>query len=274
MMGDTDSPLRAIEVDLGYRGTRVVHGASLGLAAGRVTALVGPNGSGKSTLLRAMARLHTPESGDVLLTDGTSALALSPREFARLVTLLAQSRPTPTGVRVREVVGYGRHPHRGRWRGVDPDGAEAIAWAMDVTGVTAMADRPVDELSGGERQRVWLSTALAQRTHTLLLDEPTTFLDLRYQIETLDLIRDLADDHDVAVGVVLHDLDQAAGVADSVVLLDEGRVRATGPAVEVLTPDLLTEVYGIRIDVVVDPDTGRLTTRPIGRHSVRTQPTV
>lgn len=270
MMADRNTPLRAIEVDLGYRRTRVVHGASLSLAAGRVTALVGPNGSGKSTLLRAMARLHRPETGDVVLADGASALALSPREFARQVTLLAQSRPTPTGVRVREVVGYGRHPHRGRWRGDDPESAEAIAWAMDVTGVTAMADRPVDELSGGERQRVWLATALAQRTHTLLLDEPTTFLDLRYQVETLDLARDLADDHDVAVGVVLHDLDQAAEVADSVVLLDEGRVRATGPAADVLTTDLLTEVYGIRIDVVVDPDTGRLATRPIGRHSVRT----
>lgn len=272
MKVDQHNLLRAIEVDLGYRGTRVVHGASLGLTAGQVTALVGPNGSGKSTLLRAMARLHPPASGDVLLADGSSALTLSPREFARHVTLLAQSRPTPTGVRAREVVGYGRHPHRGRWRGVDPDSAEAIAWAMDVTGVSPMADRPVDELSGGERQRVWLATALAQRTHTLLLDEPTTFLDLRYQIETLDLIRDLADDHDVAVGVVLHDLDQAAGIADGVVLLDEGRVRATGPAVDVLTPDLLTEVYGIRIDVIVDPDTGRPTTRPIGRHSLRTQP--
>lgn len=264
-----ETPLRAVGLDLGYRGERVVHGATLDVTAGQVTALVGPNGSGKSTLLRAMARLHAPEAGDVRLADDSSALALSPREFARHVTLLAQSRPTPTGVRVREVVGYGRHPHRGRWRGIDPDGAEATAWAMDVTGVTAMAERPVDELSGGERQRVWLATALAQRTHTLLLDEPTTFLDLRYQVETLDLIRDLADEHDVAVGVVLHDLDQAAAVADTVVLLDTGRVRADGTPVEVLTPELLSEVYGIRIDVTVDAATEQLTTQPVGRHSTR-----
>jgi iron-chelate-transporting ATPase len=268
-MTPPETPLRAHGLDLGYRGERVVHGASLELAAGRVTALVGPNGSGKSTLLRAMARLHAPDDGDVLLADGTSALALSPREFARNVTLLAQTRPTPTGVCVREVVGYGRHPHRARWRGVDPRGAESIAWAMEVTGVTSMADRPVDELSGGERQRVWLATALAQRTHTLLLDEPTTFLDLRYQVETLDLIRDLADEHDVAVGVVLHDLDQAAAVADAVVLLDEGRVRARGTAAQVLTPELLSEVYGIRIDVSVDDVTGHLTTQPIGKHRGR-----
>jgi ferric hydroxamate transport system ATP-binding protein len=264
-----ETPLRAVDLDLGYRGERVVHGATLELTAGEVTALVGPNGSGKSTLLRAMARLHAPEAGDVRLADDTSALALSAREFARHVTLLAQSRPTPTGVRVREVVGYGRHPHRGRWRGADPEGAEAIAWAMEVTGVTDMAERPVDELSGGERQRVWLATALAQRTHTLLLDEPTTFLDLRYQVETLDLIRDLADEHDVAVGVVLHDLDQAAAVADTVVVLDCGRVRASGAAPEVLTPELLSEVYGIRIDVTCDAVTDQLRTRPIGRHSDR-----
>ncbi len=270
-MAGHETPLRAAQLDLGYRGERVVHDASLSLAAGQVTALVGPNGSGKSTLLRAMARLHAPDAGDVLLADGSSALTLSPRDFARQVTLLAQTRPTPTGVCVREVVGYGRHPHRARWRGVDPRGAEAIAWAMEVTGVTDMAERPVDELSGGERQRVWLATALAQRTYTLLLDEPTTFLDLRYQVETLDLIRDLADDHDVAVGVVLHDLDQAAAVADTIVLLDEGRVRATGAAADVLTPALLSEVYGIRIDVSFDPATEQLTTQPIGRHSVRSR---
>ena len=147
----------------------------------------------------------------------------------------------PAGVSVRDVVGYGRHPYRGRWRADDPDGPRAIAWAMDVTGVTAMADRAVDELSGGELQRVWLATCLAQDTGVLLLDEPTTFLDLRYQVEILDLIRDLADEHGVAVGVVLHDLDQAAAVADQVVLLARRRVvRAAGAPRDVLTEPALT----------------------------------
>ena len=125
---------------------------------------------------------------------------------------------------MHDVVGYGRHPYRGRWRGDDPDGVRAVAWAMDVTGVVSMADRPVDELSGGELQRVWLATCLAQDTGVLLLDEPTTFLDLRYQVEILDLVRDLADEHGVAVGIVLHDLNQAAAVADRVVLLHRGAV--------------------------------------------------
>nr|WP_281259460.1 ABC transporter ATP-binding protein [Prauserella shujinwangii] len=257
-------------MDIGYHGTRVVHGASIELRAGRVTTLVGPNGSGKSTLLRALARLHRPDRGEVRLADGTSAFALSAKEFARRVTLLAQSRPTPSGVTVADVVAYGRHPYRGRWRGDDPEGSRAIARAMEVTGVTGMADRPADQLSGGELQRVWLATCLAQDTRVLLLDEPTTFLDLRYQVEILDLVRELADDHAVAVGVVLHDLNQAAAIGDHVVLLHGGVVRAGGTPAEVLTGEHLTEVYGIRIEVDTDPATGTLVARPVGRHTRRT----
>lgn len=256
-------------LDVGYHGTLVGHDASIQLTAGMVTALVGPNGSGKSTLLRSLARLHRPSGGEVVLADGTPARTLTTKEFARRVTLLAQSRPTPSGVCVRDVVGYGRYPYRTRWRGDDTHGPAAIAHAMEVTGITAMADRPVDELSGGERQRVWLATCLAQDTGVLLLDEPTTFLDLRYQVEILDLIRDLADEQDVAVGVVLHDLNHAAQIADHVVLLHEGRVRASGPPAEVLTAEHLSHAYGLRIEVVPDPATGVLTARPIGRHTHR-----
>ncbi|GAB3137500.1 siderophore ABC transporter ATP-binding protein CdtA [Micromonospora sonneratiae] len=247
----------------------MVRDAAITLRPGAVTALIGPNGSGKSTLLRGLARLHPLERGEVLLSDGTPARTLTAREFARRVTLLAQSRPTPSGVTVRDVVGYGRHPYRGRWRADDPNGPAVIDRAMTVTGVTAMADRPVGELSGGELQRVWLATCLAQDTAVLLLDEPTTFLDLRYQVEILDLMRELADNDDIAVGVVLHDLNQAAAVADEVVLLSAGRVRATGRPSDVLTEDVLTETYGIRIEVTVDPLTGLLSTRPVGRHTSR-----
>lgn len=257
--------LAAEGLHLGYHGEAVITDASLHFVAGEVLALVGPNGSGKSTLLRALARLHRPTAGEVRIPNGTSALALSAKTFARLVTLLAQTRPTPTGVSVRDVVGYGRHPYRSRWRGEDPDGADAVARAMAVTGVTAMADRGVDELSSGELQRVWLATCLAQDTGVLLLDEPTTSLDLRYQVEILDLVRDLADEHGVAVGVVLHDLNQAAAVADRVALLHDGRLRAVGSAVDVLTPQALTETYGLPISVTVDPATGQLTTCPLGR---------
>lgn len=261
--------LRGVDLTLGYHGTEVVTDASVRVTAGHVTALVGPNGSGKSTVLRALARLHRPDAGDVQFGDGSSALALSPKEFARRITLLAQSHSTPSGICVRDVVEYGRHPHRGRWRSADPAGLAAVAWAMEVTGIDVMADRGVDELSGGELQRVWLATSLAQRTDVLLLDEPATLLDLRYQMEILDLIRDLADEHAVAIGAVLHDLNQAAAVADQVVLIAGGRIRATGPPPAVLNSQLLTETYGIRIDVHPDPVTGQLTTTPVSRHTHR-----
>jgi ferric hydroxamate transport system ATP-binding protein len=260
--------LVGIDLTLGYGGRTVVHGASVALHRGAVTALVGPNGSGKSTLLRSLARLHRPQVGSVALDADDDAFALHPKEFARRVTLLSQSRPTPGGVRVKDVVSYGRHPYRSRFGAGDAEGPGIVDRAMRLTGVTDMAERPVDELSGGELQRVWLATCFAQDTGVVLLDEPTTFLDLRYQVETLDLMRDLADGHGVAVGVVLHDLDQAAAVADHVVLLSEGVVRATGDPAEVLTSELLTEVYGLRIDVHVDPD-GRVRTQPVGRHMGR-----
>jgi len=256
---------------LGYRDHTVVHGASLHLVRGQVTALVGPNGSGKSTLLRSLARLHAVTDGEVLLDDGGPASALAAREFARRVTLLSQSRPCPSGLEVRDVVAFGRHPYRRRFGTLDDADREAIAWAMEVTGTGPMAHRPVDELSGGELQRVWLATCLAQRTGVLLLDEPTNHLDLRYQVEILDLVRDLADAHDVALGIVLHDLNQAAAVADTVVLLDRGRVRSSGEPADVLSGELLSEVYGLPIETVVDPDTGIVRAVPRGRHRRRAE---
>ncbi|WP_022893170.1 ABC transporter ATP-binding protein [Agromyces subbeticus] len=278
-----------LDLTLSYNGAPVVHGAEIHLEPGKVTALVGPNGSGKSTLLRALARLHQPDSGRVLLAAddghtisrgetgvepadllerGVDAATLSGRDFARRVTLLAQSRPTPGGITVRELVEFGRHPHRGRWIAGDAGGAAIVDRAMELTGVTAFAEQPVDRLSGGQLQRVWLASCLAQDTGVLLLDEPTTYLDLRYQVELLDLIRELADDHGVTIGVVLHDLDQAAAVADRVVLLESGRVRAVGTPAEVLVSDMLSSAYGIRVDVEVD-DRGCITTCPIGRYNTR-----
>ncbi|WP_406506831.1 ABC transporter ATP-binding protein [Streptomyces sp. NBC_01602] len=221
MDADTPTGLAATGITVGYDGADVVHQANLRLPRGRVAALIGPNGSGKSTLLRALARLHRPRTGSVTVraegADPVDALALSRTDFARRVTLLAQSRATPAGLSVREVVGFGRHPYRSRLRGSDPDGVRLVEHALAVTNVTELADRGVESLSGGQLQRVWLACCLAQDTEVLLLDEPTTYLNLRYQVEILDLVRDLADTHGVTIGVVLHDLDQAAAVADQVV---------------------------------------------------------
>lgn len=261
--------LRGTGVTAGYRRATVVHDVDVALHAGRVTALIGPNGSGKSTLLRSLAHLHEPESGRVELGDGTPVGDLSGRELATRLTLLSQSRSVPGGVSVREVVEYGRHPYRGRWGGGDTDGASVVDRVMAVCGVTDLAERPVDTLSGGQLQRVWLASCLAQDTAVLLLDEPTTFLDLRYQVEMLDTVRDLADHHGIAVGVVLHDLDQAAAIADDIVLLVDGRVVASGPPAEVLTSARLSAAYGIQVDVDVDPSTGHVRTRAVARHHTR-----
>ncbi|WP_277959358.1 ABC transporter ATP-binding protein [Frigoribacterium faeni] len=302
--------LRADDVSVAYDGVDVVRGARLELRPGCVTALVGPNGSGKSTLLRTLARLQKPRTGSLTLaappagvewsenvvrtsgkddsrpldrpsasTSGSAdagdetvdGFELSLRQFARRVALLTQGRPTPGGLSVRDVVEFGRYPHRGRWGRSDPDGPAAVDRALGLTGVADLADRGVDQLSGGQLQRVWLASCLAQDTGVLLLDEPTTYLDLRYQVELLDLVRDLADSGRIAVGVVLHDLDQAAALADRIVVLSEGRIVAEGDPGDVLTPRLLTDVWGIRIDVDTDPTTGHLRTRAIGRHHTRAE---
>lgn len=244
--------LSATGVTVAYEGVDVVHDASVTLRPGEVTVLVGPNGSGKSTLLRTIARLQRPRTAAIVV-DGADGLALTPREFSRRVALLTQGRPTPSGLTVRDVVEFGRYPYRGRWGRADPDGPAAVERALAMTGVADLADRGAEHLSGGQLQRVWLAGCLAQETGVLLLDEPTTYLDLRYQIELLDLVRDLADDHGIAVGAVLHDLDQAAALADRIVLLDEGRIVAEGLPEDVLTAERLTGVYGIRIEVGTDP---------------------
>ena len=244
--------LRADTVSVAYGSFTAVDRASLRLPRGQVSVLIGPNGSGKSTLLRGIASLQPIASGSVDI-DGVSTRALSRRELARRLTMLTQGRPTPAGLTVREVVEFGRHPYRGRWRANDTDGREAVDRALALTEVAELHDRDVDTLSGGQLQRVWLAACLAQDTDVLLLDEPTTYLDLRHQVELLSLIRSLAATHSVTVGVVLHDLNQAADIADHVVLLHEGQIVAAGAPSAVLDPQTLTRVYEIPITVVHDP---------------------
>ncbi|MBC9717499.1 ABC transporter ATP-binding protein [Streptomyces sp. TRM66268-LWL] len=263
--------LSATDVTVAYDGVDVVHDASMTLRPGEVTVLVGPNGSGKSTLLRTLARLQRPRTATITLDADTDGLALSPREFARSVALLTQGRPTPSGLTVRDVVEFGRYPYRSRWGKTDPGGTAAVDRALAMTDMASLAERGVEHLSGGQLQRVWLAGCLAQETGVLLLDEPTNHLDLRYQVELLDLMRDLADGHGIAVGAVLHDLDQAAAVADRIVLLRDGRVIGDGDPEDVLTAERLTETYGIRIEVDTDPLTGHLRTRAIGRHHSRSE---
>lgn len=271
---DPATPAAALnghDLVLRYGAVPVVHGVTLALEPGRATALVGPNGSGKSTVLRALCRLHRLDGGRVTLgaADGgpeRDAALLSARRFAREVTLFSQSRPAPQGLTVAEVVAFGRHPYRRGLAGPTAEDRAAVEHAMGLTGVRDMAGRPVGELSGGEMQRVWLAACVAQDTRVVLLDEPTNHLDLRYQFETLDLVRDLVERHGIAVGIVLHDLVHASRVADTLVLMRSGRVHAAGAPADVLTAQNIGEVYDIRVEVAVDPRTGRLHIDPLGRH--------
>jgi ABC-type cobalamin/Fe3+-siderophores transport system ATPase subunit len=253
------------DLTLGHGGEPVVRDIGIALAPGEVTALVGPNGSGKSTLLRALARLHTPDAGQVVL-DGRTLDSYRPRELARTLSFLTQSPLIPAGVTVEELVAYGRHPHQGiLTRTTGEEDCEAIAWALDATTLHALAARPLDQLSGGERQRAWIAMALAQRTGLLLLDEPTTYLDIRYQIEVLRLVRGLADGHGITVAVVLHDLNQAAAFSDAMVVLAGGRIVSSGPPAEVMTEATIRTAFGIDTTITPDPHTGVPTCLPSWR---------
>ncbi|MGL4831819.1 MAG: ABC transporter ATP-binding protein [Propionibacteriaceae bacterium] len=267
--GHINAALTGTGLTLSYGSTPVVNGVSLALHPGRVTALVGPNGSGKSTCLRGLAKLHPLVEGEVLL-DGSDVASMSGRELATKLAMFAQKRPTPAGITVAEAVAFGRHPHRSRLLGRDDDGAEAIARALSLTGLDDLAQNAMDELSGGQVQRVWLASCLAQQTGILLLDEPTNHLDIRYQVELLSLVRELADREAVAVGVVLHDLEQAAAIADQVVLLESGRILAAGTPADVLTKENLTRAYHVDIDVHSDAQ-GQLRISALGaitRHRI------
>jgi len=260
--------LAASAVTLGYGDRLVVDALDLDVAPGRITAIVGANGCGKSTLLKALARLIAPRAGEILL-DG-KALAKQPsREIARVLGLLPQSPIAPEGIAVADLVGRGRHPHQrllARWSRHD---TEAVAAALEATGIADLADRAVDELSGGQRQRVWIAMALAQETDILLLDEPTTFLDVAHQIEVLDLLTDLNRERGTTIVMVLHDLNLAARYADELVAVRDGRVHAKGAPAEVISPELVEAVFGLASLVIEDPVSGSPLVLPNGRHHVR-----
>ncbi|GAA5143548.1 ABC transporter ATP-binding protein [Nocardioides marinquilinus] len=250
------SVLAARRLDAGHGRRVVVPGLDLEIEAGTVTALVGPNGSGKSTLLMTLARVLRRQGGEVLL-DGEPIDARSSVEVARRLGVLPQTAVVPLGATVREVVEQGRFPQRGAWAMLRRRDDGALWRALGLTGLTDLADRRLDSLSGGERQRAWIAMTLAQETGVLLLDEPTTYLDVRHQVDLMRLVESLRDEHGMTVVMVLHDLNQAARHADRVVALRDGRVRADGSPAAVMTPAMLAEVFGIDAVVVPDPVTGR-----------------
>ncbi|WP_411698448.1 ABC transporter ATP-binding protein [Conyzicola sp.] len=252
----------------GYGSTTIVDGVDLELPAGRITVIVGANACGKSTLLKTLARLIKPTSGAVVL-DGKQISEVHTKQLARTLGLLPQQPIAPEGIAVADLVGRGRHPHQKLFRSWTTDDDRAVVEALEATGVADLADRSVDELSGGQRQKVWIAMALAQQTDILLLDEPTTFLDIAHQVEVLDLLTDLNRRQGTTIVIVLHDLNLAIRYADTLVAVKDGKVLAMGAPSEVVTSTLIEEVFGLRSTIITDPVSGKPMVTPLGRHHVR-----
>jgi iron complex transport system ATP-binding protein len=272
-MTTTPHRLAAIELGLGYGAQPIVENLTVDIEPGLVTTIIGPNGCGKSTLLRALGRLLRPRAGRVLL-DGKAIATLRGRDVARIVGLLPQTPVAPEGLTVADLVARGRHPHQSWLRQWSPGDEAAVAAALAQTGIADLAGRGLDELSGGQRQRAWISMALAQGTDILLLDEPTTYLDLAHALEVLDLIDHLHADLGRTVVMVLHDLNLAVRYSDRLLVMGSGqdgtgRIVAQGEPADIIDADLLMEVFGLRATVLEDPVSGRPLIVPIGARHAR-----
>ncbi|MDA0181708.1 ABC transporter ATP-binding protein [Solirubrobacter phytolaccae] len=261
------SRLHVDGVTIGYDKRVISEDLSVSIPDASFTVIVGPNACGKSTLLRGLSRLLKPSAGQVIL-DGADLQSFKTKEVARRVGLLPQTSIAPDGITVADLVARGRYPHQGFVRQWTEADEQAVRTAMDQTGVTDLSSRLVDELSGGQRQRVWVAMVLAQQTSILLLDEPTTFLDITHQIELMELFTDL---HEVGrtLVAVLHDLNQAARYGTHLIAMKDGKVVAVGPPEEVVTAELVEEVFGLRCLVVPDPVAGTPQVVPLGRDRTR-----
>ncbi|MGI6878640.1 ABC transporter ATP-binding protein [Microbacterium sp. gxy059] len=254
--------LEAQGLTLAYDGRVISTGLDLEIPHGRITAIVGPNGCGKSTALRALSRLLSPREGRVLL-EGEDIRRLGGKELARRLALLPQTSQAPGGITVADLVARGRFPHQHLLQQWSADDARATSRAMAATNVSELGSRGVDELSGGQRQRVWIAMLLAQDAPVMLLDEPTTYLDIAHQLEVLELVRALNRDDGRTIVLVLHDLAQAARYADHLVVMSDGRVAATGEPAAVLTEELVADVFGLEARIVPDPVFGMPLVIPI-----------
>ncbi|MFD9453844.1 ABC transporter ATP-binding protein [Streptomyces sp. NPDC059985] len=265
--GDGAARLAARGVTVGYGARTVIDGLDVAVPPRVITTIIGANGCGKSTLLRTLSRLLKPTSGTVVL-DGEDIATLRTRDVAKKLGLLPQAPVAPEGLTVADLVARGRHPHQSWLRQWSSDDAAVVERALAMTGVSDLADRPVDALSGGQRQRVWISMTLAQGTDLLLLDEPTTYLDLAHAIDVLDLVDDLHESGCTVV-MVLHDLNLATRYSDNLVVMRAGSILAQGHPGDVINAELLYEAFGLRAKVIDDPVGDRPLIVPIGRAHVR-----
>lgn len=244
------------ELRLAYEEHSVVEHLNLNIPEGKVTSLIGPNGCGKSTILKAAGRILKPRKGYVLL-NGNDISTLSTREVAKKMSILPQTPIAPAGLTVRELVSYGRFPRREGFGKLSAEGQAIITWALEVTRLSDLEAAEVDNLSGGQRQRVWIAMAIAQQTDLILLDEPTTYLDMAYQLEVLELLKQLNRERSSTIAMVLHDLNLASRFSDFLIAIRDGSIIAQGTPVEIMTPQVLRETFRIDAEIVADPRTGR-----------------
>ena len=255
--------LRARNLSLGYDGADIISGLSLDVPNARVTSIIGPNGCGKSTLLRGLGRLLSPRAGEVLL-DGASLREHSTRHIATRISVLPQTPTAPSGLTVADLVSRGRHPRQKWYQQFSASDESIVESALAATDILELADTPLEDLSGGHRQRAWISMTLAQETGILLLDEPTTYLDLAHQVDVLELVRRLNREHGRTVVMVLHDISLAARYSDHIVAMKSGAIVAQGTPAEVITPERLLDVFGLEAHVVQEPTEGRPHVIPLG----------
>ncbi|MER5945817.1 ABC transporter ATP-binding protein [Streptomyces sp. NPDC001904] len=258
--------LIADDVTLGYDQRVIAEKLSVEIPDQSFTVIVGPNACGKSTLLRALSRMLKPSTGRVLL-DGSVIQSMPAKKVAKTLGLLPQSSVAPDGITVADLVARGRYPHQGLLRQWSPEDEKVVHESMESTGVAELADRYVDELSGGQRQRVWIAMALAQQTPLLLLDEPTTYLDIQHQIDVLDLCADLHEEQGRTLVAVLHDLNHAARYATHLIALRDGEVIAEGAPKDIVTADLVERLFGMKCQVIDDPETGTPLVVPAARQA-------
>ena len=257
--------LKAVHLQTGYDAKVIIEDMNLVIPDHKISVIIGSNGCGKSTLLKTFARLLQPMKGEVLL-DGKPYDAMSSKELARKIGLLPQSPLVPEGVKVSDLVSRGRYPYQEAFRGLQKEDYEAVDEAMEMMGVSEFADRNVDELSGGQRQRVWIAMALAQSTDILFLDEPTTYLDITYQVEILDLLTELNQKRKTTIVMVLHDLNLSARYADYLFALKDGSLKAQGTPEEVISEELIQNIFGLDCLVMKDPVSGSPFIVPKGRY--------
>lgn len=259
--------LKANNIVAGYDKKIIIDGINITIPSNRISVIIGANACGKSTLLKTLSRLIQPVSGEIVLGE-KKLTDIPPKQLARVLGLLPQSPVAPEGITVADLVGRGRFPYQSFFKGLGKKDYEAVEEALEIMGITNLANHSVDQLSGGQRQRVWIAMALAQQTDILLLDEPTTFLDISYQVEILDLLTDLNRNRGTTIVMVLHDINLSARYADYLFALRKGKLIADGTPSDIITEELIKQVFDLDCQVIRDPVSASPFIVPKGRHHV------